>query len=74
VVAVVQPHREEAEVPVVAEMMLGQVAPELQGKAIREVLESIQMVAVVEVAEVLAHLGLLAQVADLWLAHLVVLD
>ena len=30
-------------------MMLGQVAPQLQGKAIREVLESIQMVAVVEV-------------------------
>jgi hypothetical protein len=55
-------------------MMLGQVAPQLQGKAIREVLESIQMVAVVEVAEVLAHLGLLAQVPDLWLAHLVVLD
>jgi hypothetical protein len=69
-----QAHRAEAEVRVVAAMMLGQVVPELQDKAIREVSESIQMVAVAAAVVVLAHLGLLAQVPDLWLAHLVVLD
>jgi hypothetical protein len=74
VVAVLHPHQAALVAPAVAEMMLGQVAPELQGKAIREVLESIQMVAVAEVAEVLAHLARLAQVPDLWLVHLVVLD
>jgi hypothetical protein len=73
-VAVLQTHREEAEVPAVAEMMPGQAAPELRDKAILEVLESIQMVAVAAAVVVQAGQAHLVQVPDLWLARLVGLD